>query len=793
MVVASIDWTHYADFDLSKRDNNLNSGTDNTKMTAKGVLICRDNSHSFQNRTLNLDQPVKIGRSVARTRAAPNNAIFDCKVLSRNHALLWYNAGKFYLQDTRSSNGTFVNNQRLSAIGSESAAKEVCSGDIVQFGVDVVESMKKITHGCIIATLKLYLPDGKEAKASKSTFVPNPVGDVTVEDLYKLNQYLQEATRREKLLNSKLACLEKLVENTKKAANQSWKALIDEDRLLSHIKLAERQLMVYSKNFNEDRIRKELIKREEEKSQYQIAAKEALEKVHQEKLQITEKLISLESRLNETEEECQSLHEISKHSQSELQDLTIKYMTAQHSLAQLEAKLVDKEESSAEIVKWSTQEREDLIKKIHHHAKVGQLLRRRISENRLDSVKIHKQITGLKNYIQTLQDINSKLLSEDSKDGINPIEIINAILDTLNEMIAETEKLEENLGDTEDNNCKSDVDSNQQIFINNSQENHYKNEYENYTGSNDNEMFSEYILPPQNARRTLVNGKSSSDLNSEASNNNLETTDNTCNSINDDLYSTTTIEDVTEKSVIETKPVEDYSLTNSDQEPDKFRVKFVHYEASDGFSEKGDEDIADSSNHSASFASSVNENSLESHEENSFEINEKTDTEDEHVEEDKEKKNSEFIKTLKPVGKNTCDCSLQHSYNKEYILQLLMASLESLDNDDDIEVQQLVKQELNDLRNWLVQETSDTILDKLKEIYYRTKNEKSRMQEVNEELVLVKEQYNSCSEDKLEISRKFETLKSQCGDILDTSYSVPIQYFVPVFVAFLCLMLDKIF
>jgi hypothetical protein len=48
----------------------------------------------LQERTLTLDQPVKIGRSVARARPAPNNAIFDCKVLSRNHALLWYENGK---------------------------------------------------------------------------------------------------------------------------------------------------------------------------------------------------------------------------------------------------------------------------------------------------------------------------------------------------------------------------------------------------------------------------------------------------------------------------------------------------------------------------------------------------------------------------------------------------------------------------------------------------------------------------------------------------------------------------
>ena len=55
----------------------------------KATLSCRPNSHPFQDRTLTLDQPVKVGRSVARARPAANNAIFDCKVLSRNHALLW--------------------------------------------------------------------------------------------------------------------------------------------------------------------------------------------------------------------------------------------------------------------------------------------------------------------------------------------------------------------------------------------------------------------------------------------------------------------------------------------------------------------------------------------------------------------------------------------------------------------------------------------------------------------------------------------------------------------------------
>ena len=155
------------------------------------------------------------------------------QVLSRNHALLWYENGKFYLQDTKSSNGTFVNNQRLSKGSEESPAREVCSGDILQFGVDVMENSRKVTHGCIIATLKLYLPDGKEAKASPSIVNTSPGSSIPAQDLYQLNQYIQESLAREQLLESKLVGLQRLVEETESASQLGWKALMDEDRLLT--------------------------------------------------------------------------------------------------------------------------------------------------------------------------------------------------------------------------------------------------------------------------------------------------------------------------------------------------------------------------------------------------------------------------------------------------------------------------------------------------------------------------------------------------------------------------------
>lgn len=39
-----------------------------------------------------------------------------------------------------------------------------------------MENNRKVTHGCIIATLKLFLPDGKEAKASPSITEGNRQG-----------------------------------------------------------------------------------------------------------------------------------------------------------------------------------------------------------------------------------------------------------------------------------------------------------------------------------------------------------------------------------------------------------------------------------------------------------------------------------------------------------------------------------------------------------------------------------------------------------------------------------------
>lgn len=54
-----------------------------------------------------------------------------------------------------------------------------------------MENSRKVTHGCIIATLKLYLPDGKEAKASPTIVSSVSSTSLPTQDLYQLHHYIQ--------------------------------------------------------------------------------------------------------------------------------------------------------------------------------------------------------------------------------------------------------------------------------------------------------------------------------------------------------------------------------------------------------------------------------------------------------------------------------------------------------------------------------------------------------------------------------------------------------------------------
>ncbi|XP_015496166.1 sarcolemmal membrane-associated protein isoform X27 [Parus major] len=411
--------------------------------SALAIFTCRPNSHPFQERHVYLDEPVKIGRSVARCRPAQNNATFDCKVLSRNHALVWFDhkTGKFYLQDTKSSNGTFINSQRLSRGSEESPPCEIMSGDIIQFGVDVTENTRKgkVTHGCIVSTIKLFLPDGMEARLRSDVIhapLPSPVDKVAAntpsmysQELFQLSQYLQEALHREQMLEQKLATLQRLLAVTQEASDTSWQALIDEDRLLSRLEVMGNQLQACSKNQTEDSIRKELIALQEDKHNYETTAKESLRRVLQEKIEVVRKLSEVERSLSNTEDECTHLKEMNERTQEELRELANKYNGAVNEIKDLSDKLKLAEGRQEEIQQKGLAEKKELQHKIDEMEEREQELQAKIEALQADNDFTNERLTALQG-IQ-VDDFIPKINGSTEKENQARVKESNDLSDTL--------------------------------------------------------------------------------------------------------------------------------------------------------------------------------------------------------------------------------------------------------------------------------------------------------------------------------------------------------------------------
>ncbi|XP_017923996.1 sarcolemmal membrane-associated protein isoform X28 [Chiroxiphia lanceolata] len=411
--------------------------------SALAIFTCRPNSHPFQERHVYLDEPVKIGRSVARCRPAQNNATFDCKVLSRNHALVWFDhkTGKFYLQDTKSSNGTFINSQRLSRGSEESPPCEIMSGDIIQFGVDVTENTRKgkVTHGCIVSTIKLFLPDGMEARLRSDVIhapLPSPVDKVAAntpsmysQELFQLSQYLQEALHREQMLEQKLATLQRLLAVTQEASDTSWQALIDEDRLLSRLEVMGNQLQACSKNQTEDSIRKELIALQEDKHNYETTAKESLRRVLQEKIEVVRKLSEVERSLSNTEDECTHLKEMNERTQEELRELANKYNGAVNEIKDLSDKLKVAEGRQEEIQQKGLAEKKELQHKIDEMEEREQELQAKIEALQADNDFTNERLTALQG-IQ-VDDFIPKINGSTEKENQARVKESNDLSDTL--------------------------------------------------------------------------------------------------------------------------------------------------------------------------------------------------------------------------------------------------------------------------------------------------------------------------------------------------------------------------
>ncbi|KIK91713.1 hypothetical protein PAXRUDRAFT_60430, partial [Paxillus rubicundulus Ve08.2h10] len=119
------------------------------------------------------DPPLRIGRFTDRSGIGLNAAnllgsnklAFKSKVVSRSHAEIWLQSGKFFIKDTKSSSGTFLNHLRLSPAGQESRPYQLRDGDILHLGVDYQGGSEDIYK-----SVKIKIEVGREWQAGVNAF-----------------------------------------------------------------------------------------------------------------------------------------------------------------------------------------------------------------------------------------------------------------------------------------------------------------------------------------------------------------------------------------------------------------------------------------------------------------------------------------------------------------------------------------------------------------------------------------------------------------------------------------------
>ena len=97
----------------------------NTENTPRTLIIAKTPTLKLQHDDLILD--IKSGDVLGRTTGAHAGVLADCKVISSRHTEICLNDNKFFITDLGSTNGTYLNNQKLEP----NSEYEIHDGDIV--------------------------------------------------------------------------------------------------------------------------------------------------------------------------------------------------------------------------------------------------------------------------------------------------------------------------------------------------------------------------------------------------------------------------------------------------------------------------------------------------------------------------------------------------------------------------------------------------------------------------------------------------------------------------------------
>ncbi|OPJ89101.1 TRAF3-interacting JNK-activating modulator isoform A [Patagioenas fasciata monilis] len=158
-------------------------------------------------------------------------------------------------------------------------------------------------------------------------------------EMLQLSNYLKEALHRELLLKQKMVILQELFSTLLQASEKSWQGQLNEDKLKCKLRALENQLQACTQSYSKECVKKILVEMEDQKQTYEQKAKEALQKMLEDKLQAEQQLQNSQRSLAATREDLAFWKEHYTTLKAELTKVTTAHTELQNSFHVLQSEL----------------------------------------------------------------------------------------------------------------------------------------------------------------------------------------------------------------------------------------------------------------------------------------------------------------------------------------------------------------------------------------------------------------------------------------------------------------------
>ncbi|NXX20941.1 T3JAM protein, partial [Podargus strigoides] len=164
-----------------------------------------------------------------------------------------------------------------------------------------------------------------------------------------LSPSLQEALHRELLLKQKMVILQELFSTLLQASEKSWQGQLNEDKLKCKLRALENQLQACTQSYSKECVKNILIEMEDQKQTYEQKAKEALQKMLEDKLQTEQQLQNSQRSLAAMREDLAFWKEHYSTLKAELTQTTTAHTELENSFHVLQSKLQRATEQNQEL------------------------------------------------------------------------------------------------------------------------------------------------------------------------------------------------------------------------------------------------------------------------------------------------------------------------------------------------------------------------------------------------------------------------------------------------------------